>query len=428
MLSIDFVRNNLPIVKKALAQRGSNISLDSFEDLDHDRRAAITERDNLKGFCNRLSEEIGALMKAKKRDEALPKQEEVAKAKTRIKELELQIEATEGSLGKLMLMIPNLPDESVPVGKDETANVEIRRWGTPRQFDFPVKDHVDLGTHLGLVNFEQAAKITGSRFAVLHGLGARLERALINFMLDLQTQAGYQEVLPPFIVNSSALEGTGQLPKFTEDLFKLADTDYWLVPTAEVPLTNLLREEILDAEQLPISFTAYTPCFRSEAGSYGRDIRGLIRQHQFDKVELVKISHPDHSMADLEKLTCDAEAVLQRLELPYRTLVLSSGDMGFSAAKTYDIEVWLPSQQAYREISSCSNCGDFQARRAQIKFRRSAGAKSEFVHTLNGSGVAVGRAWLAILENYQQADGSVIVPTALRPYLGGLERLTASKY
>jgi seryl-tRNA synthetase len=428
MLSIDFVRNNLPIVKKALAQRGSNISLDSFENLDHDRRAAITERDNLKGFCNRLSEEIGALMKAKKRDEALPKQEEVAKAKTRIKELELQIEATEGSLGKLMLMIPNLPDESVPVGKDETANVEIRRWGTPRQFDFPVKDHVDLGTHLGLVNFEQAAKITGSRFAVLHGLGARLERALINFMLDLQTQAGYQEVLPPFIVNSSALEGTGQLPKFTEDLFKLADTDYWLVPTAEVPLTNLLREEILDAEQLPISFTAYTPCFRSEAGSYGRDIRGLIRQHQFDKVELVKISHPDHSMADLEKLTCDAEAVLQRLELPYRTLVLSSGDMGFSAAKTYDIEVWLPSQQTYREISSCSNCGDFQARRAQIKFRRSAGAKSEFVHTLNGSGVAVGRAWLAILENYQQADGSVIVPTALRPYLGGLERLTASKY
>jgi seryl-tRNA synthetase len=425
MLSTDFVRNNLATVKEALVNRGSNISLGSFENLDHDRRVAITERDNLKAFCNRLSEEIGALMKAKKREEALPKQEEVAKAKAHIKELESQIEATELELGRLMLMIPNVPDASVPVGRDETANVEVRRWGTPRQFDFPVKDHVDLGTQLGILNFEQAAKITGSRFSVLYGLGARLERALINFMLDRQTQAGYQEVLPPFIVNSSALEGTGQLPKFTEDLFKLANTDYWLVPTAEVPLTNLLREEILEAEHLPINFTAYTPCFRSEAGSYGRDIRGLIRQHQFDKVELVKISHPDHSMSDLEQLTRDAENILQLLELPYRTLVLSTGDMGFSAAKTYDIEVWLPSQQTYREISSCSNCSDFQARRAQIKFRRSPGAKSEFVHTLNGSGVAVGRAWLAILENYQQADGSVIVPTVLRPYLGGLERLTA---
>ncbi|MEM4405258.1 MAG: serine--tRNA ligase, partial [Nitrososphaerota archaeon] len=283
-------------------------------------------------------------------------------------------------------------------------------------------DHVDIGERLGIVDFERATKITGARFAVLRGVGARLERALINFMLDIHTtENGYTEMLPPFMVNSASMQGTGQLPKFAADLFKLEQSDYWLIPTAEVPLTNYHRDEILEASQLPISLTAYTPCFRSEAGSYGRDVRGLIRQHQFDKVELVKISHPDQSYEDLERLTRDAETILQRLELPYRTVALSTGDMGFSAAKTYDLEVWLPSQKTYREISSCSNCSDFQARRAQIRFRRATGQKPEFVHTLNGSGLAVGRTWLAILENYQQADGSCLIPKALRPYLGGLE-------
>jgi seryl-tRNA synthetase len=424
MLSIDFVRNNLETVKRALEARSSTVSLEPFEALDRERRAAITERDNLKALCNRLSEEIGALMKAKQKEEAAPKQQEVARAKARIKELEQSIEQTESKLGEILLTVPNLPHESVPVGADEKANVEVRRWGTPRQFDFEVKDHVDIGTRLGILDLERATKITGARFAILRGQGARLERALINFMLDIQTREnGYTEVLPPFMVNSASLMGTGQLPKFAEDLFKLEKSDYWLIPTAEVPLTNIYREEILEARDLPISVTAYTPCFRSEAGSYGRDVRGLIRQHQFDKVELVKISHPDQSYEDLESLTQNAESILQRLELPYRVVVLSTGDMSFSSAKTYDIEVWLPSQQTYREISSCSNCEAFQARRAQIRFRRAAGAKVEPVHTLNGSGLAVGRTWLAILENYQQQDGTVLIPTALRPYLDGMERI-----
>jgi seryl-tRNA synthetase len=427
MLSAEFVRNNLETVKRALAQRNSTVSIEPFEHLDQQRRAAIAERDNLKAQCNRLSEEIGALMKAKQKEQAAPKQQEVAAAKARVKELEQQIEQRESELAEIMLTIPNLPHESVPVGKDETANVEARRWGAPRKFDFPIKDHVDLGTQLGILDLERATKITGARFSIMRGLGARLERALINFMLDLHTREhGYTEVLPPFIVNSATLQGTGQLPKFADDLFKLERSDYWLIPTAEVPLTNIYREEILDAADLPISLTAYTPCFRSEAGSYGRDVRGLIRQHQFDKVELVKISHPDQSMEDLERLTRDAETVLQKLELPYRVVALSTGDMGFSAAKTYDLEVWLPSQNTYREISSCSNCTDFQARRAQIKFRRASGAKPEPVHTLNGSGLAVGRTWLAILENYQQDDGSIIIPAALRPYLDGLERIGAN--
>ncbi|MFY9226122.1 MAG: serine--tRNA ligase [Blastocatellia bacterium] len=424
MLSVEFVRNNLETVKNSLASRNSNLSLEPFEELDQTRRASITERDQLKAKCNRLSEEIGALMKAKQKEEAVPKQQEVATAKIRIKELEQIISDSEIKLAEMLLTIPNLPHESVPTGKDESTNVEVRRLGQPREFDFPVKDHIDLGINLGILDLERASKISGARFSILRGLGARLERALINFMLDIHTKEhGYQEILPPFIVNSATLQGTGQLPKFADDLFKLERSDYWLIPTAEVPLTNIYRDEILEAESLPISLTAYTPCFRSEAGSYGRDVRGLIRQHQFDKVELVKISHPDQSYQDLETLTANAETILQRLELPYRVVLLSSGDMGFSSAKTYDLEVWLPSQNTYREISSCSNCDAFQARRAQIRFRRASGAKPEPVHTLNGSGIAVGRTWLAILENYQEADGSITIPKALRPYLDGLEKI-----
>lgn len=425
MLHVEFVRNNIDLLKQALIQRNSSLSVEPFEQLDHTRRASITERDQLKAHCNRLSEEIGALMKAKKKDEAAPKQQEVVHAKVRIKELDHLVDETEAQLEHLLLTIPNIPHTSVPVGKDEHANIEVRRWGTARTFDFEIKDHVDIATNLGILDFERATKITGARFSIMRGFGARLERALINFMLDIHTREhGYEEVLPPFMVNSAAMQGTGQLPKFAEDLFKLEKSDYWLIPTAEVPLTNIYRDEILDASQLPLSLTAYTPCFRSEAGSYGRDVRGLIRQHQFDKVELVKLSHPDQSYDDLETLTHNAEIILQRLELPYRVMALSTGDMGFSSAKTYDLEVWLPSQNTYREISSCSNCETFQARRAQIRFRREPGAKPEPVHTLNGSGLAVGRTWLAILENYQQADGSVVVPTALRPYLDGLERIT----
>jgi seryl-tRNA synthetase len=329
----------------------------------------------------------------------------------------------ESELSAILTVVPNLPHESVPVGADESANLEVRRVGKPRDFTaegFEPKDHIDLGVGLGILDQERATKVTGARFAVLSGLGAKLERALINFMLDLHTKEhGYREMLPPFIVNDESLFGTGQLPKFGADLFKLRfEREYYLVPTAEVPLTNLHRDEVLNEKDLPLSYTAYTPCFRSEAGSYGRDVRGLIRQHQFDKVELVKITRPEDSYDALEQLTRDAETVLERLELPYRTVTLSTGDMGFSAAKTYDIEVWLPSQKTYREISSCSNCEAFQARRAQIRFKRDGKSKTEFVHTLNGSGLAVGRTWLAILENYQQADGSVKVPKALTAYLG----------
>lgn len=425
MLSVDFVRNNLEVVKNSLGSRNSTLSLEPFENLDKERRAAITERDNLKAKCNRLSEEIGALMKAKKKEEAAPKQQEVTTAKAQIKELEQLIEETESKLSTILLTIPNLPHESVPLGADEHANKEIRRWGTLREFDFEIKDHIDIATKLGILDQERATKITGARFSILRGLGARLERALINFMLDIHTKEhGYQEILPPFIVNSASLQGTGQLPKFAEDSFKLEKHDYWLIPTAEVPLTNIYRDEILEGNIFPINLTAYTPCFRSEAGSYGKDVRGLIRQHQFDKVELVKISHPDESYQDLETLTKNAETILQRLDLPYRVVLLSTGDMGFSASKTYDLEVWLPSQNTYREISSCSNCDTFQARRAQIRFRRASGAKPEPVHTLNGSALAVGRTWLAILENYQNSDGSVTIPQALRPYLDGLEKIT----
>jgi seryl-tRNA synthetase len=424
MLDINFVRENFDQVREKLATRNFDpMLLDDFTRLDAERRSLTRERDELNATSNRLSKEVGALMRDGKKEEAESKKAESRKIAEQAKTADGKVVELGNKFRDILANVPNLPHESVPVGKDESANMEVRRWGAPRDFKaegFEPRDHVDLGTALGILDQERATKVTGARFAVLNGLGAKLERALINFMLDLHTgEHGYREMLPPFIVNSDTLYGTGQLPKFESDLFKLTDErGYYLVPTAEVPLTNLHRDEILSEKDLPLSYTAYTPCFRSEAGSYGRDVRGLIRQHQFDKVELVKITRPEDSYEALEQLTRDAERVLQLLGLPYRTVVLSTGDMGFSAAKTYDIEVWLPSQGTYREISSCSNCEDFQARRAQIRFRREGKSGVKFVHTLNGSGLAVGRTWLAILENFQQKDGSVRVPEALAPYLG----------
>jgi seryl-tRNA synthetase len=424
MLDVHYVRENFDLVREKLATRNFDVALLApFATLDTERRALIRERDELNATTNRVSKEIGNLMRAGQREEAEALKAQSKQASERAKEIEVRLSGIEAELEAILTRVPNLPHESVPTGQDETANVEVRRWGNTRDFvaeGFAPKDHVDIATALGILDLERATKITGARFNVLSGLGAKLERALINFMLDLHTsENGYREMLPPLMVNEATLFGTGQLPKFEEDLFKVRfERDYYLIPTAEVPLTNFHRDEILSEGALPLNYTAYTPCFRSEAGSYGRDTRGLIRQHQFDKVELVKITKPEDSFAALEKLTSDAETVLQRLGLPYRIVTLSTGDMGFSAAKTYDIEVWLPSQQAYREISSCSNCTDFQARRAQIRFKRDGKSKTELVHTLNGSGLAVGRTWLAILENYQQADGSVQVPEALVPYLG----------
>jgi seryl-tRNA synthetase len=386
----------------------------------------IAESDELNAQRNASSRAIGALMKEGKKDEAEARRAEVSALKDRIAELDHRRVLAEVRVQELLSALPNIPHESVPVGADESANIEVRRWGKPREFTFEPKDHVDLGTALGILDLERASKIAAARFAILNGAGARLERALVNFMLEVQTREhGYLETLPPFIVNRGALFGTGQLPKFETDLFKLEDPrELYLVPTAEVPVTNYHREEILDASQLPMRWAAYTPCFRSEAGSYGRDTRGVIRQHQFEKVELVKYSLPENSYEELESLTRDAETILQKLGLHYRVVTLSTGDLGFGSAKTYDIEVWLPSQNTFREISSCSNYEAFQARRAQIRFRRAGGAKPEFVHTLNGSGLAIGRTWIAVLENYQQEDGSVIVPEVLRPYMGGLERIS----
>jgi seryl-tRNA synthetase len=424
MLDVHFVRENFDLVREKLSTRNFDPALlDNFTELDGVRRSMIRERDELNAASNRISKEVGALMREGKKDEAEAKKAESRAVAEKVKGIEAKLDEMESEFRAILIGVPNLPHESVPVGADESANLEVRRWGTPRDFSaegFEPKDHVDLGVGLGILDQERATKMTGARFAVLRGLGAKLERALINFMLDLHTtEHGYREILPPFVVNAQSLFGTGQLPKFEADLFKLRfERDYYLVPTAEVPLTNLHRDEILNEKDLTLSYTAYTPCFRSEAGSYGRDVRGLIRQHQFDKVELVKVTRPEDSYDALEQLTRDAETVLQRLGLPYRTVTLSTGDMGFSASKTYDIEVWLPSQKTYREISSCSNCEAFQARRAQIRFRRDGKSKTDFVHTLNGSGLAVGRTWIAILENYQQADGSVIVPEVLTPYLG----------
>jgi seryl-tRNA synthetase len=427
MLDVHFVRENFDLVREKLATRNFDVaSLEPFAHLDTERRSLVRERDELNATINRVSKEIGTLMREGKRDEAEAMKAQSKQASERAKEIEARLSVIEDELKTILTRVPNLPHESVPAGKGEAENVEIRRSGSARDFaaeGFAPKDHVDIATALGILDLERATKITGARFNVLSGLGAKLERALINFMLDLHTtENGYREMMTPLMVNEATLFGTGQLPKFEEDLFKVRfERDYYLIPTAEVPLTNLHRDEILNESDLPLSYTAYTPCFRSEAGSYGRDTRGLIRQHQFDKVELVKLTKAEDSFAALEQLTSDAEMVLQRLGLPYRVMTLSSGDMGFSAAKTYDIEVWLPSANTFREISSCSNCTDFQARRAQIRFKRDGKTKTELVHTLNGSGLAVGRTWLAILENYQQADGSVKVPEVLVPYLGVTE-------
>ncbi len=426
MLDLNFVRENLDSVRAALADRNSPAdSLDKFVELDAERRRVITEADAINQARNASSKAIGALMQSGKHDEAEAKKSEVAGLKARQAELESARDAADAEMRDLLAALPNIPAPDVPVGPDESANQEIRRWGEPREFDFEPKDHVDLGESLGILDLERATKIAGSRFAILNGAGARLERALVNFMLDIHTtEHGYTETLPPFLVNRTALFGTNQLPKFEDDLFHIRDErGFALIPTAEVPVTNYHSEEILDAKDLPKYYTAYTPCFRSEAGSYGRDTRGLIRQHQFEKVELVKLSVPEESEREHEMLTANAQRILELLELPYRTVVLSTGDMGFGAKKTYDIEVWLPSQGTYREISSCSNCGDFQARRMNLRFRRAGGSKPEFAHTLNGSGLAVGRTWIAILENYQQKDGSIVVPGILRPYMNGLEKI-----
>lgn len=423
MLDIKFVRSNPELVLEGLSKRGSDISLEGFLKLDTLRREKLVVVEQLKNMRNIVSQEIGKLKKAGQQAEE--KTLEMRRVSQQIKDMDDEIKTIEAKLQEILLSIPNIPHESVPVGKEENDNIEIRRWGKPREFEFAPKPHWDLGEDLNILDFERGGKVTGARFSFYKGMGARLERALINFMLELHTREhGYTEILPPFIVNADSMLGTGQLPKFAEDMFKLEGLNYYLIPTAEVPVTNLYRDEILSGEQLPIYYCAYSACFRAEAGAAGRDTRGLIRQHQFNKIELVKFSKPEDSFDELERLTANAERVLQVLGLPYRVVLLSTGDIGFSSAKTYDLEVWLPSYNAYKEISSCSNFLDFQARRANIKYRPTPKSKPEFVHTLNGSGIAVGRALAAILENYQEADGSITVPPVLVPYMGGVERIT----
>lgn len=420
MHDLSTFRNNLDEFATRLATRGFTLDLEDFRSLDGRRRAAVTESEQLRALRNSESMEISKLRK--QGADTTDRQQQVREIGDRISALEEQVKALDEEFRLHLAGIPNVPHESVPVGRNESDNVEVRRWGQPPEFAFAPQAHWDLGPALGVLDLERAAKITGARFAVYMGLGAKLERALINFMLDTHTREhGYTEILPPFLVNSDSLFGTGQLPKFKEDLFKCENYDFWLAPTAEVPVTNLYRGETLDASRLPVRLCAYTPCFRSEAGSYGRDVRGIIRQHQFQKVELVKFVEPAQSYQELEMLTANAEHILQKLGLAYRTVALSTGDMGFSSAKTYDIEVWLPGQNAYKEISSCSNFEAFQARRANIRMK--AGKKAEFLHTLNGSGLAVGRTWVAVIENYQQADGGVIIPEVLRPYLNA-ERIS----
>jgi seryl-tRNA synthetase len=422
MLDIKLLREDLTQVKTRLATRGAAIDWNAFVSLDQKRREALAHIEKLKERKNRLSGEIGKIKKSGGDSTSLMQEvEEVSEA---IRTGERPLGDIEARFERFMLTIPNLPEASVPVGRSAGENKEIRRWGDPPQFNFPAKNHWDIGEELGILDFARAAKLAGARFALYKDAGARLERALINFMLELHTQEhGYREVLPPFLVNREAMTGTGQLPKFEEDLFRTTEPDFFLIPTAEVPVTNIHREELLSRDQLPIRYVAYTPCFRREAGSYGQDVRGLIRQHQFNKVELVKFTEPEVSYEELEKLVTDAEAVLQRLNLPYRVVELCTGDLSFAAAKTYDLEVWLPGQAAYREISSCSNFEDFQARRAQIRYRKETKGKPIFVHTLNGSGLAVGRTLVAVLENYQQKDGTVVIPELLRPYMGGLDRI-----
>ncbi len=423
MHDLNSFRSNLETFRQRLATRGFDLDVAAFQSLDQRRRELVTESEQLKAGGNSATAEIGKLRR--EGIDTTDRQTEVRRLAEESKGLDEGVKQVDEEFRLLLASIPNVPHESVPVGHSAEDNVEVRRWGTPREFGFAPKAHWDLGPELGILDLERAAKVTGARFAVYAGLGARLERSLVSFMLDVHTREhGYREVLPPFLINSTSLFGTGQLPKFAEDLFKCEGHDLWLAPTAEVPVTNLFRDEVLNAGSLPICLCAYTPSFRSEAGSYGRDVRGIIRQHQFQKVELVKFAQADHSYEELEKLTSDAEDILRRLELPYRTVVLSTGDMGFGSAKTYDIEVWLPGQSAYKEISSCSNYEAFQARRAQIRTKGAKG-KNEFVHTLNGSGLAVGRTWVAIIENYQQADGSVLIPKELQSYMGA-ERIERS--
>lgn len=423
MLDLKLLQKQPEVVAKALADRHSSISVDEFLELDARRRAALTEVETLKSRRNAESAEVARKKRAG--EDASELVAELGKLSDHIKELDAEVSDIKEKVYQWMLSVPNIPDASVPVGLDENDNPELHRWGTPREFPFPPRQHFEVGAARKGLDFERGAKLAGSRFCVSHGVFARLERALMNFYLDTQTtEFGATEILPPFMVNAATMLGTGQLPKFEEDLFKMPAWDYYLIPTAEVPVTNLHAGEILEEDQLPLRYTAGTPCFRSEAGSAGKDVRGLIRQHQFIKVEMVRFAHPDKSWEELENMRRCAEILLEKLELPYRTITLCTGDMGFGSAKTYDVEVWLPGQNTYREISSCSNCVDFQARRANIRFRPKKGGKPEFVHTLNGSGLPTGRSLVAVIENYQQEDGSIVIPKVLRPYMGGLEVIT----
>jgi seryl-tRNA synthetase len=426
MLEAKYIRDHLDEVRERLALRGQAINLDQFIVIDGERRKTIQDWERLRASQKNVSDEVSKMKREGQDASALI--EEMKKVSQELKVLDGVIDEKEKALQDFLLTIPNLPHASVPTGKDPSGNLEVKRWGEIPKFDFEPKPHWDLGEELGILDFKNGAKITGARFTLYWDLGAKLERALINFMLDFHTREhGYREVLPPFMVNRTSMTGTGQLPKFEEELFKVEGTDYFLIPTAEVPVTNIHQDEVLEEKVLPLYYTAYTPCFRKEAGSYGKDTRGLIRQHQFNKVELVKFTKPENSYDELERLLSDAEEVLKRLKLPYRVVNLCSGDLGFSAAKTYDIEVWLPGQDTFKEISSCSNFEDFQARRAKIRYRISGKSKTEYVHTLNGSGLAVGRTLVAIIENYQQADGSVIIPEVLRPYLYGVDRIEKKK-
>jgi len=416
VLDARFVRENIDFINKSMMDRNYTLQFDEFLDFEEQRRSLLKEAEELRNRRNVVSEEVGKLKK-QKQDAALLIQE-MKGVSEKIKTLDEKLNSLEEGIDAFLLNVPNIPHQSVPVGRDETGNVEVRKWGEPRQFDFEPLNHWDIGEILGILEFERAAKIAGARFSLTKGPGAKLERSLMNFMLDLNTSKGYKEVFPPLLVNRESMTGTGQLPKFESELFIIRDPEFYLIPTAEVPVTNIHRNEILSEKDLPIYYTAYTPCFRREAGSYGKDVRGLIRQHQFNKVELVKFVKPEDSLEELESLTKDAEDVLRKLELPYRVMALCTGDLGFSSSKTYDLEVWLPGQQKYREISSCSNFTDFQARRANIRFKYEGKKGTEFLHTLNGSGLAIGRTMVAILENYQQKDGSVTVPEVLRSYMG----------
>ena len=426
MIDAKYIREHLDEVRERLARRGQAVNFDQFLLIDGERRKNLQEWERLRALQKKVSDEVSK--KKKEKQEASDLIAEMKKVSQEMKDLDVIVQGKEKALQDFLLMVPNLPHSSVPVGKDASDNVEVRRWGEIPRFDFKPKPHWDIGEELGILDFKTGAKLAGARFTLYLDLGAKLERALINFMLDLHTREhGYREVFPPYMVNRTTMTGTGQLPKFEEELFKVEGTDYFLIPTAEVPVTNIHQDEVLEEGILPLNYTAYTACFRKEAGSYGKDVRGLIRQHQFNKVELVKVAKPEDSYAELEKLTSNAEEVLKRLNIPYRVITLCTGDLGFSAAKTYDIEVWLPGQDTFKEISSCSNCEDFQARRAKIRYRISGKSKTEYVHTLNGSGLAVGRTLIAILENYQQADGSVLIPEVLRPYMHGVERIEKPK-